>query len=365
MPGTPLSFEILIERLKQALRRKGGSGAVCTFVLGSGFSYPLFPLTSEIVRRDLPWWLLWSADHDHEKETFPKCPPESEADCDERARQLWKAVHAEVSTSTDPELTPLRFGLGDDGLPLPADVGRAYQAVLSGACACVDLSIAQRAAYFRSLVKRVGNRLNGAHFFLASLLAELHAPATPHARRLCGSIVTTNFDPLLQRSLQLVNLPYYVSDRPDALLDADDGDGAVHIVHAHGTIYRYLMLNGAREIADAAKQNKPVLSAAFRNHMVVILGYSGWDDAIMAGLAEPESDRHGVYWCDRHATIDESSLSPRAKDLLKSRTGFHYVPLPPGGANEAMAQLYFGLTGHKKPLLLREPVRAMMDQLRE
>lgn len=197
-----------------------------------------------------------------------------------------------------------RFTLAPDGLPTWETLGEAYRFALCPQCGPGLNTPRDVRAYFGDLIRRAGNRLNPAHLYLAATIAE------QQTRRLFGTIFTTNFDPLLQRSLQLVNAPYFVSDRPETLQYPDDDDvaDAVHVIHAHGSIYRYLLLNSPAEIERYAKANQNKLQEYFRKHAVLIVGFSGWDDAITRALGSVSQFDCNLYWCDRAGDPDKSSL---------------------------------------------------------
>ncbi|MBN9524258.1 hypothetical protein J0H58_38055 [bacterium] len=178
-----------------------------TLVLGSGFSYGIIPTTAEIVRADLPWW-MWCQRQEKGGPTPDDYHRRKEGDfaapAKEEAKRFWEKVTK--AYRGDGEAV---FALYADGLPTGEGVGKAYQFALSTECSSGLHSHALVRRYFGDIIRRVGWRMNPAHLYLASLIAE--------KSKLFGTIFTTNFDPLLQRSLQLVNAPYYVSDRPDTM----------------------------------------------------------------------------------------------------------------------------------------------------
>lgn len=341
-----------VGRVQRQLQDSPDRRPPCTLIVGSGFSFPLIPTTQQIVHEDLPWWVRC-------QRRLPSGPqPRHFTDDDkadfaegagEHAAEFWKGVAA---TDAD-EASGLQ--LDDKGLPTREALTEAYKLVLSPSCS-LGLSTPDRVRrYFMDIVARVGNRLNPAHLYLASLVAE--------KRSLFGTVFTTNFDPLVQRALQLVNVPYFVSDRPDTMQYPDDDDTAhaLHLVHAHGSIYRYLLLNTPDEIEGYANRNQSLLQEYFRKHAVVVIGYSGWDDAITRALSVVDQFAHNLYWCDRGGTPEKSGLSDVARDILQKHHNAFYVPTTDAG--ELMVDMHQKLTGHSLPRLFRDPVGAVRSEL--
>jgi hypothetical protein len=346
----------LFERIKLACPLHGNDRPPFTLILGSGFSVPLIPSTSQLVREDLPWW-TWCQKHEAGGPTRDDFLQRNEskftAAAADRAKQFWQDVLEYQSRQpADPNRKP--FLLGPDGLPTKETASDAYQFTLSSVCTPGLHTEHLVRKYFGDLVLRVGRRLNAAHVFLASLVAE--------RPRLFGITFTTNFDPLLQRSLQLFNAPYFVSDRPDTLQAPQDDPVAegIHLVHAHGSVYRYILASSQADIDDLADRNHSLLTNYFRDHAVLIIGYSGWRDSIIRALKNVDRFHHGLYWCDRGADPANSGLSKEAKEVLEKH-GAKYVPIQ--GADDLMVQMHLHVVGKRLPRLFREPIRFAREQL--
>jgi tetratricopeptide (TPR) repeat protein len=327
-----------------------------TLILGSGFSYGIIPTTAQIVQQDLSWW-KWCqrAEQDgHTPDTFRQTrQAPDDATTKAKAREFWERVL--VCHRRQPDGTTKPIQLDANGVPDKHSVGEAYRFALSPQCTpglCEPNDVRR---YFGDLIRRAGRRLNPAHLFLASIIAE-----NP---RLFGTIFTTNFAPLLQRALQLVNAPFFVSDRPETLQSPDDDDvfDAVHLIHAHGRIYRYLLVNSPTEIERYAAENQPKLQEYFRKHAVLIVGFSGWDDAITRALKGVTRFDRSLYWLDWNADANKSSLSADAREILEKHENAYYVPIK--SADDVMVQLHRHLTGHALPRLFREPILLAREQL--
>jgi tetratricopeptide (TPR) repeat protein len=352
-----LSQEDLISRVLYRLKQTRTPQPAFTLLLGSGFSYPLIPTAGQVVARDVAWWLYWRT-HASETDPFADRPTD---DTEVRAfeKGLWPKVHKQCDKS---------FRLKDD-LPETdaANVGMAYQAIMSGKATSGLSDPQERRRYLRGLVARVGKKVNGAHIFLASILraqAQEGWPENGLRRPFCRTLFTTNFDPLLQRSLQLVSNLYFMSDRPEALEPPEDEDqDAIHLVYSHGSVHRYLLLNTQQEIANASKRNYSKLVPYFQRHGVLVVGYSGWQDATMKALAKCQSFDGNLYWCDVYGPEEaEERLSPAARALLKKRRGdAFYVSI--AGADQLMLALHRELGLEDAPGFIRDPIFQMIEDL--
>jgi hypothetical protein len=78
-------------------------------------------------------------------------------------RQLWTEVHSQCNGG---------FRLRDDGLPEKGaeNIGLAYRAIMSGRATSGLSDPEWRRRYLRDLCSRIGDRVNGAHIYLASIL---------------------------------------------------------------------------------------------------------------------------------------------------------------------------------------------------
>jgi hypothetical protein len=89
-------------------------------------------------------------------------------------------------------------------------------------------------------------------------------------------------------------------------------------------------------LSDLTGKNIEVLRACLESSDVIVIGYGGWNDGLMAALRQCDSGKHTVYWCDvrsRPASHIASFISGRDGDAV-------YVPLGEGGANDLMHALY-------------------------
>ncbi|MCC6580223.1 MAG: SIR2 family protein, partial [Phycisphaeraceae bacterium] len=370
-PCTVLRFEDFTRHVVDTLHRHPHQpGAAYTLLLGSGFSYPLVPTARDMVLRDIPWWLHWqkldekARKKHHPEARFPDAP--KSADCPELdtfAKELWARVHQQCQPHEH-----LRFELNPDtGLPKPQgdNIGNAYRAVMSSyATAGFGTPKAQR-QYLRDVVRRIGNRINMAHLILASFFDMQKRWTDKQA--FCRTIFTTNFDTLIQRSLQLVCQLYVLTDRPEVGIDAPDDelDAAIHLIHTHGSIYRYFLANTPADLDRLQKQNASGLVPYFERHGVIVMGYSGWQDTTMTALLSCKQFDNNLYWCDMPSAADAPNvLREDVKELLATDPEHRfYVPLPSKGADAGMVELHRALAGTPCPDFLFDPLRGLIESV--
>ena len=350
-----LPFSHLVENIRARLKRQRASRQPAyTLLLGAGFSVPLVPTAGSMVKKDIAWW-LYRREHGTEGR-FPDRPA-LHAELQAFELDLWRELRERCDRA---------FDLDADGLPdlaTASGLGIAYQSIMSARCPRGLADPQARREYLRDVVDRVGNRINGAHLYLAGILGAqevwgLRAP-------FCRTIFTTNFDPLLQRSLQLVQKLYFMTDRPEVLdAPADDEQEAIHLVYSHGSVHRYLLLNTEREIEMARATNATRLVPYFQSHGVIVMGYSGWRDATMAALRQCPSFSGNLYWCGVHEPEEaEQRLGEDALALLEEKRGTAFYVHIPGGADEAMLELHRGLGLGDAPALLLDPLPQLVKTL--
>lgn len=177
------------------------------------------------------------------------------------------------------------------------------------------------------------NAINPAHTHLA---ATLEAQQRGQVQPFCRTILTTNFDTLLQNALQQVRLLYRVSDRPERGFDSAEFEGeetAIHLVYVHGSILWHNPASASRHIDDLAERNVEALTELLRRRDAIVVGYSGWRDVLSRAVARCGGSGHTVYWCDVRPQPPE-----HVAKLLAACEGV-YVDLGPAGADGLMRAL--------------------------
>lgn len=201
------------------------------------------------------------------------------------------------------------------------------------------------------------SELNLAHIYLAALLEAQQLGRGWTTCAFCRTLFTTNFDTLLQNALQRVRLLYRLTDRPEKGLDPSDFDveeGPIHLVYVHGSILRHNPASTVDELGGLAHKNIDVLCGHLESRDVIVIGYSGWNDGLMAALRQCDSSRHRVYWCD----VRSQPPSHVARFLSERADGAVYVHLGKGGADDLMRALYEALVPTE---IRRDPIQRYQD----
>jgi tetratricopeptide (TPR) repeat protein len=374
---------VAIEQIKQVIRRKVPNDLPAfTFILGSGASFGSVPTAKQMLGLSSPGIPIHPKAiplHLHQCDSGGTTAPSDPAAV---VREFWRSFKAHnpalVRGASDPtDKLPdgtAKITFTPDELPSIDSIAAAYQAVFAQhRCGGINTPDQAR-AYLREVTLPAGEqiRLNGTHFFLASLLSlqnrgsasGLHDQSSyigcrPFAR----TIFTTNFDPLLQVSLQLFQLLYYMTDRPEQLAaDAlqTDHHTAIHLFYAHGSVHRPFLANSDSEIAHLRERNAQNLAGYLGQHGVIVLGYSGWDDCLLRALKQTPSFANNLYWLAR----DESSISPEVQQFLESCPNAYWVKISDGG--QWMAELHRQLCpGYPFTELLKNPIPVLRRRLEQ
>src|SRR5688500_2573464 len=110
MPYNFMKPAELFDRMKARCRPGKGQRPSFTVILGSGFSYPIIPTATQIVREDLPWW-KWchsGADGAPTHDYYRKRPDGAQsAEAKAEAKAFWERVTAaQAARPADPDRKP-------------------------------------------------------------------------------------------------------------------------------------------------------------------------------------------------------------------------------------------------------------------
>ena len=115
------------------------------------------------------------------------------------------------------------------------------------------------------------SKINWGHIALACIIQKMNV----------SRILTFNFDLVLERAASLVgmHLPVYdfgVSPTRDVSALA-----APAIFHLHGQSYGLRLMNSSEETTAHKEALRPLLADSLRNHLTIVMGYSGEADAVL------------------------------------------------------------------------------------
>ncbi len=125
---------------------------------------------------------------------------------------------------------------------------------------------------------------------LSPATASLGRLAALHKSLFGRSIITTNFDPLLGVAIRRSSGEYFRSVlHRDGNIGQTIGTGC-HVIHLHGYWYGSDTLHTGRQLSQSRPRLKASLSSLLRDKIVVVCGYSGWDDVFTGALIDLVSD---------------------------------------------------------------------------
>jgi tetratricopeptide (TPR) repeat protein len=375
-----MSQDAMLAQIEQVLRSGGTKDPPAyTLILGAGGSSGVVPTAREMLGLPdkagcihngcIPFWIKRCRE--------PLDPIPSSLDEQRKlVRHFWEKflkwnpdLKPSKTTANNVSAIDLCDGLAGSNLVI-AD---AYQALFDQK-RTGGLNTPQLARRFLreiTLPENGKTRLNATHFYLASLLSLQRRPDQKGMkgelfyvgrRPFVRTLFTSNFDPLLQTSLQLFQLLYYMTDRPE-MLSADalqtDDYPAIHLFYAHGSVHRPFLANTDREIRLLKDRNSRALAAYLGTHGVIVLGYSGWDDCLLHALNQTSSFANNLYWLAR----SEDSLSESVQKFLLGCANAYWVSIEDGG--QFVAALHARLCpGARNTELLHNPVRPLLEQLK-
>jgi hypothetical protein len=166
------------------------------------------------------------------------------------------------------------------------------------------------------------------------------------ARRLCWSVLTTNFDALLSEAL-LPRLPHIRDiveiNRAVGDLDAFSVHNRCQIIYLHGCVELYRDKNLIKDTQEIDSKLAVKVWRLLTESPLIVVGYRGAEASITnfllrGGIEQCDGFRHGVYWCSR-----DGDLHPNVQ-ALRDSIGSNFSLLPITGFDELLADLRTELT---------------------
>ena len=134
-------------------------------------------------------------------------------------------------------------------------------------------------------------------------------------RGLVRAFVTTNFDRLLERALQARGIePVVVTSDADLASAPSREHADCYVLKTHGDYLQETIRNTPAEVAELEPGMTAELQEVFDRYGLVVLGYSGSDEALSNALRRRTS-RHGLYWVAR------AELTEPARGLVEAVGG--------------------------------------------
>jgi SIR2-like domain len=135
------------------------------------------------------------------------------------------------------------------------------------------------------------------------------------ARRLIRVFITTNFDRLLEHSLQSEGIePVVITSDADLQRAPSREHTPCYVLKPHGDYLQQTIRNTPAELAQLEPAMTAELQEVFNRYGLVVLGYSGSDEAI-AAIFRARRSRYGLYWVSR------GELTEPARSLVEAGAG--------------------------------------------
>jgi tetratricopeptide (TPR) repeat protein len=166
-----------------------------------------------------------------------------------------------------------------------------------------------RQKFIVECIKEGCGRLNLAHLLMSQLMVN----------DFVRIVLTTNFDDLLVRALQL----YF---EVPSIIDADSThalmieSGFLQIAYLHGRLTSYRQRHTERELQKSMPDFESFIVSAMKDHGLVVVGYRGGDEAPMKILEKVLRKRgagpgRGLFWVSHEKDFDK--LSEGAQRILR------------------------------------------------
>jgi NAD-dependent SIR2 family protein deacetylase len=121
---------------------------------------------------------------------------------------------------------------------------------------------------------------------------------------LVSVFVTTNFDRLLERALQARGIePVVVTSDADLVAAPRREHARCWVLKAHGDYLQQTIRNTPAELAELEPEVTRELREVLDRYGVVVLGYSGADEAIASAMRRRRS-AYGLYWVARSELVE-------------------------------------------------------------
>lgn len=240
--------------------------------------------------------------------------------------------------------------LGSEPLLPGSDYGRIFDEL-------APEGAVQRDFFLRLFDKRIGPTGRGETNWAHSILAQLVA------NRYVGTVLTTNFDQLVLESLFRAGIVPVVADGMEALTRIDGKPRLPQVVHLHGSIQTYRIMNtshATEKTAENAQATRALYAVLRDATAVVVVGYAGAELGVMSLLNNVFKDLRDtpVFW----TTFDkEGSVSDLARALLTSvATGYGHL-LPGQDADLFFARIAreLGSEHVAVPPAMNDPIEAL------
>ena len=169
-------------------------------------------------------------------------------------------------------------------------------------------------------------------------------------------ILTFNFDLVLEKATSLTGQHLPVYDFGVAPTNDIGGLAEPALFHLHGQSYGLKLLNTEQETKAHGEAIRPLIADSLRNHVVIVAGYSGENDAAFEVMREEFNDQNYLFWLGYN-----NEPAGHLRPLLKN-THAHYI----GNCDfdETMIKLAKGV-GVWPPQFVTNPPLHLLEELED
>ena len=169
-------------------------------------------------------------------------------------------------------------------------------------------------------------------FFIGKKPTEAHnIIAEMVEKNLIKCIITTNFDRLMEQSLDDKGIHYDVVASETDLNELKPREHCnCRIYKLHGDYQKSNIKNTKKELENLEKKLEKEFKEILNNYGIITIGYSGSDNGVMNCFEDRKNQRYTLYWLTRE------KISDRVKELLQQQNGKKLVR---DSANEFLNEL--------------------------
>jgi len=146
------------------------------------------------------------------------------------------------------------------------------------------LDRAQRERFLIPLLENA--KINWGQIALAALFKHKHV----------STVLTFNFDLILEKASGLLGMQIPVYDFGFAPTERVGGLATPSIVHLHGQSFGLVLLNTEKETQKHQAALEPILKDTVQNHLTIVFGYSGENDSALETITDQYDSSRRLLW---------------------------------------------------------------------
>lgn len=139
-----------------------------------------------------------------------------------------------------------------------------------------------------------------------------------------GPVITTNFDPLIEISMRRAGIdaaPIPIGNDVAPSRDLIDASGRLPVYHIHGYWTSSLTLNTITQLTGSRPNLTNLLRHTLQNAVILVVGYSGWEDALVKSLADELRDSSAInseiLWASYSERLDLEEANEHLRSILR------------------------------------------------